>query len=220
MSFTSIRIWDNFIRIYHIAQLILIALLWYSAEQADFELHFVSGFTLASLWLARIIWGFVGSDTARFSHFVVNPYRVIQAWRTNLVAKPHSGHNPVSGYMVLALLIVLAVQFISGLFATDDVFAEGPFYALASESVTAYMDSIHSSNINLLWGLIVLHALAGIFHSIRGDHVIKAIITGKKRMPAQTSPDQLKFKSATAPLCLWLASALLCTYFGLHLSSY
>ncbi|QBY04753.1 hydrogenase [Thalassotalea sp. HSM 43] len=216
----SIRVWDNFTRLYHISQLILLGLLWYSGDNADFELHFQCGFALAGLWITRIIWGFCGSDTSRFGHFIKSPWRVLKAWRSNLIVQPHQGHNPVGGYMVLALLGTLFLQIITGLFATDDVLAEGPLYAFVSESTVEFMDSLHASNFDILLILVAIHALAGILHLIRGDNVIKAIITGKKNVPVKHAVTEHNFKSALLPTIIWLFVAAMLYYLGMSYASY
>lgn len=193
------RIWDNFTRIYHMSQLILLALLWYSGEQADFELHFICGYLLLSLWIARIIWGFIGSDTSKFSQFIRSP--IAASKHLKHLHKPHVGHNPIAGYMVIALLIVLGIQLITGLFATDDVLAEGPLLYYVSDSLAESMDSLHHSNFDILLALIALHVIAAIAHTIKADNVIKTIITGHS-----DSHEKVKmiFKSSIMPLALWL----------------
>ncbi|WP_371187989.1 cytochrome b/b6 domain-containing protein [Thalassotalea maritima] len=216
----KIKVWDNYTRLYHLSQLCLLALLWYSADNAYFELHFVCGFILAGLWISRIVWGFMGSETSRFNHFVRSPITVIQAWRNNRISQPHIGHNPVGGYMVIALLITLMVQIISGLFATDDVFAEGPLYGFASEKVATYMDSLHSSNFDVLLGLIAVHALAGVFHVMRGDNVIASIVTGYKKSSDFNHNLQPQLKSVLTPLFIWFSSAGALYYFAIEFSSY
>lgn len=213
-----IRIWDNFTRIYHLSQLIMLALLWYSAEQANFELHFSVGFCLIALWITRIIWGFTGSDTSRFKHFIKSPISVLKAWKSNVPAKQHVGHNPIGGYMVMALLMSLGLQLFSGLFSSDDVFSEGPLYASVSDSFSETMHAIHQSNFDLLLILISLHALAGILHLFRGDNVIGAIISGKKQL--MTQPEQLIFKSTLLPLTVWLSLSYGIYTWGMAIASY
>ncbi|MDG2393342.1 MAG: cytochrome b/b6 domain-containing protein [Thalassotalea sp.] len=221
---SSIRVWDTFTRIYHISQLILLALLWYSAEQADFELHFLCGFVLLSLWLTRLVWGFIGSDSSRFINFIKSPFDVLNAWRDNTISKPHIGHNPVGGYMVMALLIAIGLQVFTGLFASDDVFSEGPLYLAVSDSFASSMDSLHHLNFDILLVLVGLHALAGIFHVVRGDNVIKAIITGKKRTDKKNlkivDAKPVQFKGVILPLILWGALCVIIYSWGMPAASY
>ena len=214
----SVRVWDNFTRLYHFSQLILLATLWYSAEQADFETHFTCGFIMIALWLTRLFWGVIGSTTSKFKHFIKSPVQVINAWRNNSIGKPHIGHNPVGGYMVIFLLFCLGLQLFSGLFASDDVLAEGPFYYAFSDNVVEYMDSIHSSNFDILLILVAIHALAGILHVLRGDNVIKTIFTGKKDNIEPNSPVNLK--SAVLPIVIWAILAIGIYQWGMSQASF
>ena len=207
----SVKIWDNFTRIFHMSQLILLALLWYSGEQADFDLHFICGYLLLSLWLARIVWGFIGSESTRFSHFVKSPKHLFQ-WLTQS-DKRVAGHNPVAGYMVIALLLLLGVQLISGLFATDDVLAEGPLLYYVSDELAESLDSLHNANFDWLLAIIAIHAIAAILHSVKADNVIRTILTGRSKEFKDVS---LYFKSSYIPLIIWGLLFILLAYFGLN----
>lgn len=196
----SSKVWDSFTRIFHFSQLLLLATMWYSGEQGDFELHFLAGYALLALWLTRIIWGLFGSQTSRFSHFLISPRAIFRAWKDKTLLQPQAGHNPLAGYMILAMLLTLGVQLISGLFATDDVFTEGPLYAYASDGLATTLDSLHAQNFNLLLGLIALHAIAALVHVARGDNVIKSIVSGRKPLAL---PTPLHWRHSGFALCLW-----------------
>ncbi|WP_448551705.1 cytochrome b/b6 domain-containing protein [Thalassotalea montiporae] len=207
---TKFKVWDNFTRIYHMSQLILLALLWYSGEQGDFDLHFICGYTMLALWISRLFWGIFGSQTSRFSYFLASPVSALR-W----LAKPHQafpGHNPLAAYMIIALLLSLGVQLISGLFATDDVLAEGPLIYGVSDSLAETLDSLHNSNFDILLGLIAIHIVAALVHSWRGDNVIKTIITGYSN---HSHSVQLRFRSSWIPIALWLSLFLLFGYLWL-----
>ncbi len=207
---SKVTIWDNFTRIYHMSQLILLALLWYSGEQADFELHFTCGYLMLSLFITRLVWGLIGSDTSRFVHFVKTPKTVLNSLKQK--PSPTHGHSPVAGYMVVALLLALGAQLFTGLFATDDVLAEGPLIYSVSDSFAESMDSLHHEIFNILLALIALHAVAGIVHSIKADNVIKVILTGKSSVH---EPHSLSFKSVVVPLAIWAVLFGLMAYFWL-----
>ncbi|WP_394172788.1 cytochrome b/b6 domain-containing protein [Thalassotalea litorea] len=220
MSKHNVKIWDSFTRVYHISQLVLLACLWYTGEEGIFEWHFIAGFTLLALWLTRIFWGFAGSQTSRFSHFIKTPVAVVKAWRNNDIARPHVGHNPVGGYMVMALLLTLGLQLTTGLFSSDDVFSEGPLYAYVSEDIATFMVSWHKTLFDVLLILIGLHAIAGILHWIRGDNVIGAIFTGRKNKTSLGDETQVQFKNGLIAIVIWVLLSAVVNYFGLNLSSY
>ena len=73
----SMRVWDAPTRLFHWAIVLLIALSYFSIHYDHIALHLLSGYTLLALMLFRIVWGFVGSETSRFSHFLRSPARGI-----------------------------------------------------------------------------------------------------------------------------------------------
>jgi cytochrome b len=92
------------------------------AEGSLFVMHKLAGYGVAVLLVFRVIWGFADGRHSRFSDFV-QPWRVVFAHiRGMLSLRPARalGHNPLGGWMALLLLVVLAAQFGTGLFASDD----------------------------------------------------------------------------------------------------
>lgn len=105
----TIKVWDPFVRIFHwlLAIGFIVA---YLTEGEPEWLHITAGFTVAGLVAARIIWGFVGPQHARFSDFTYSPAKVFGYLRdlATFRAKRYIGHSPAGGAMVIALLISLA----------------------------------------------------------------------------------------------------------------
>lgn len=194
------KIWDGAVRIFHWSQVVLLAGLWFSAEQEWYGLHMTLAYFLAAFVLSRVIWGFIGSDNARFSHFVASPRRVWH-WLRQQPKPASSGHNPLSGYMVLLLLTLVMLQFVTGLMTTDEILTEGPLVAVVPSTWVGIASSIHQWNINLILALVAVHILAALWHQWRGDKVITAMITGVKKLEAGK---HLQFRS----MGLYLASVL------------
>ena len=124
------RLWDWPVRICHWSMVILIAACWWTAEEHEIVYHSYCAYALLGVVLFRIYWGFFGSSTARFSQFVRKPSAVLAYLKTlgQGYVKAASGHNPLGGYSVLALLFVVLLQIGLGLFAIDvDGFDGGPF---------------------------------------------------------------------------------------------
>lgn len=176
------KIWDGAVRFFHWSQLLLLAGLWYSAEQELYGIHMTLAYSLAALLLARLVWALMGSDNARFSHFVRSPLHLLRWWKTPEKPKAN-GHNPVSGYMVLLLLLLVLLQFISGLMTTDDVLTEGPLVAMVDSSLVALASSFHRLNLDILLVFIAVHVLAAFWHQWQGDKVISQLVTGKSELP-------------------------------------
>ncbi|MGI2257771.1 cytochrome b/b6 domain-containing protein [Shewanella sp. GXUN23E] len=178
-----VKVWDLPIRLFHWSLVSLLGGLWWTASEGEMEWHMILGFGLGSLLMFRIVWGLIGSDTARFSHFLQTPKDVLQYAATlpENGIKPHFGHNPLGGYMVIILLLTLTVQFVTGLFATDEVFVEGPLYSYVSTDVADWMTWLHKQNVNWLLFLIALHLLAVAIHLIKGDSLLKPMLSGSRR---------------------------------------
>ncbi|NIJ40797.1 cytochrome b [Parvibaculum indicum] len=113
MSETSspamVKVWDPFVRLFHwtLATGFIVA---YLTEGEPEWLHITAGFTVAGLVAARIVWGFIGPEHARFSDFVYSPGKVFGYLRDLITfrAKRYVGHSPAGGAMVIALLLSLA----------------------------------------------------------------------------------------------------------------
>jgi len=188
-----VPVWDLPVRLFHWALVGLVAFSWWSAEEGGVMLkyHMWSGYGVFGLVLFRIGWGFVGTRYARFAEFVHGPRRVLASLATLWDRKPLAvaGHNPLGGWMVLALLAVLAVQVGTGLFANDDLFNEGPLYAQVTKAWSDRLTAIHHLNFKVLAVLVTIHVLAIVWHRWRkGERLAWAMITGRKQLPAPAAP--------------------------------
>ncbi|GGI69127.1 cytochrome b/b6 domain-containing protein [Shewanella gelidii] len=176
------KIWDFPTRFFHWAMLSLLVTLWWTANEGEMTWHQYAAYSLMILIVTRIIWGFIGSDTARFNHFILSPRRVVEYIKLikQSGVKPHVGHNPLGGYMVIALLVVLTLQLACGLFATDEIFSEGPFVAYVSSEFASAATWLHKKNFDLLLVLASVHIFAVLVHQWRGDKLILPMIHGYK----------------------------------------
>ncbi|WP_317931232.1 cytochrome b/b6 domain-containing protein [Halioxenophilus sp. WMMB6] len=213
-STTRLKIWDLSLRLWHWAIVALMIFLWYSAEVADdlMEWHMLAGRLTLALILFRIVWGLVGSDTARFSHFLRGPKAVLQELRNLLPGgqlRSSIGHNPAGGWSVLVLLLIITAQGASGLFASDDYFYEGPWVSWASSDWQERLTDFHHLGFNLILAAVVIHLAAIVLHSLRGDHLVGAMITGRRKMPAERAQSSsLKWQSPFVGLVVLLISWL------------
>ncbi|TKB55326.1 cytochrome b/b6 domain-containing protein [Ferrimonas aestuarii] len=194
----KVKIWDGMVRLFHWGAVALVPLCWYTAEQGMMEWHMTAAYLLASLLTVRILWGFIGTTTARFSHFVRSPAAVIhylKKWRNE--RKPYFGHNPAGGYMVLMMLLLLAAQITTGLFASDDIFVEGPLYAYVSGETSGLLTTLHHQLFDGILICVALHLLAIVSYRFKGVNLVEAMITGYG-MTAQG-----RRSNAVPPIC-WL----------------
>jgi cytochrome b len=96
---------------------------------------------------------------------------------------PHfAGHNPLGALMVLALLAMLLVQAVTGLFANDQIMASGPLYGYVTGATSDQLTTLHKKLFDLLLAAIGLHVAAAFFYLlVRRDNLIGAMVSGYKR---------------------------------------
>lgn len=193
-------VWDIFIRFFHWTLVLAFAIAYIT--EGEVPLHFYVGWYIGVLMVLRVLWGFIGSQHARFSDFVKPPGVIIRYAKSLRSGDKHKiahyrGHNPLGGAMVIALLLFLSITVASGiaLYAgeNDDLFAFTAQPILQEEhheSSDAGEEHEHEENLvkeihelfaNLTLLLIGLH-LAGVVLSgrLHNENLVRAMITGKK----------------------------------------
>ncbi|MBU3824076.1 MAG: cytochrome b/b6 domain-containing protein [Candidatus Oceanisphaera merdipullorum] len=190
---SPIKVWDWSIRVFHWSLPLLLFLLWRSAGE-DMDQHMLFAQALLALVTYRIIWGFIGTPYARFSHFIYHPKYIFRYFLAS--TKPNKpiylSHNPVGGIMVLIILATLLFQLTTGLFSSDDIFYEGPLYKYASNATASLMTFLHKKW--FYYGILLIvamHVLAIVAYRIRGEALVKAMVTGHKRVALDRVADVL-----------------------------
>lgn len=180
---TAIRVWDWPVRLTHWLFVFCIALSWWSAEQREMDWHRYSGYALLGLLIFRIYWGFAGSSSARFSHFLRGPSGVIAYMRESREAHRDAGHNPLGGWSVAAMLTLMLSQVLIGLFVSDvDGLESGPLSHLVSFDTSRTLAEIHEVVFNVILTLIGLHIAAILFYLLlKRDNLVVAMLTGQRR---------------------------------------
>ena len=104
-----VLVWDAPIRLFHWLSAALVAAAYATWRLNWMVWHGRIGDALLALLLFRLLWGFFGSQTARFSRFLTSPRIAVEHLRYALLREPDRqvGHNPAGGWMVLFLLALL-----------------------------------------------------------------------------------------------------------------
>lgn len=175
------------------------------------NLHVLAGSLLAVLLLARIVWGVLGSQNARFSSFIKGPREVLRhiAEIRSKTAARHLGHNPLGALMIIALLGTIFWLTLTGASTLGGIFKTGPFGFATSFQFGTYSLSIHRILAYFLLFLIVLHLAGAFFESWRTrENLVKSIITGKKEI---REDDHMPPKAVARPI---LSSLLIAGFSG------
>lgn len=206
----DVVVWDLPLRLFHWLLAAAMGVSLYTGISGGFEemdWHQRSGYLILGLIVFRLLWGFAGSRHARFASFLAGPGRVLSHARAMTTRRPpHTpGHNPVAGWTILLTLAAIAVQASTGLFASDDLFVEGPLVHLVEGETVSTMTRIHGWGQWILGGLVALHLLAVLVHSeVFGERIIRPMITGRSRDLAATDGDA----NQRIPLALALAAVV------------
>lgn len=203
-----IKIWDIGIRLFHWSLVLLIPAIWLLVEESEAISEWASargwyldpivwharlGYIVLGLLVFRLLWGVLGSDTARFRQFVRSPRTVLAYLRKLLTPSsadaPSIGHNPAGGWMVVVLLALLLAQTLSGLFNYDDINFEAPFYSLVGEDISDALNDWHELNFDLLLVAIALHIAAIIFYAlVKKERLVPPMITGTRIVATDAAP--------------------------------
>ena len=177
-------VWDFPTRFIHWCFPFGIGLLWWTGETGRMEWHSYVGYTLVVLVATRFAWGFVGSFHSRFRNFVRGPGAVMAYLRGSSTRMPEradrtspspasdsnstaAGHNPLGAYSTLALLSVLLLQGVSGMFSIDDVAFDGPLAYYFEGYYIDFSLSMARYWMERLQGLVALHLVAIAWYQFR-----------------------------------------------------
>lgn len=209
------KIWDAPTRLFHWGLVLAFGFMWLSAEIGGnwLQWHTRCGLLIMALVLFRIVWGFVGSDTARFSQFVKGPKDIKRYLNNQLTVNEQPGHNPLGALMVVALLGGLLLQVVTGLFSPDgnSFLYDGYLNHLVSESTGKFLRQVHGFWFNVLLLLAGVHVATIIAYKfIKKQNLVPPMITGKKEIEGNIP--HLRFKSPLLAFVIFLAFAVLGWY--------
>ena len=208
----AVYVWDLPVRLFHWSLVALVILSWGSRELDYMEAHRWSGYAILTLVVFRVGWGFAGTRHARFADFVRTP-RAMRAYMANILAgakAQHLGHNPAGGWSVMAILACLLVQAVTGLFVTDEVLFDGPFFRAVSEETAHRLKQLHGINFNILLLLIGLHLAAITFYRfVKREDLVRPMLSGFTWVPIDSpAGDAPRVGSWRAPLVLACAAGI------------
>lgn len=210
MAEGRVKVWDLPTRLFHWGLVASLGGAWWTAETEDLETHLLFGYAALGLVLFRIVWGLVGSDTARFASFVQGPGAAFRHLRelTGPGAMPHhAGHNALGAYAVIALLALVAIQVGTGLFSSGgDIFlVAGPLNSLVSTQVEDLVETVHEVNFDLLLIAVGVHVVAILAYAVlKRLDLVRPMILGTAPLP----PDARRPRMASPLLATAIAAVV------------
>lgn len=202
----KVRVWDIAVRTFHWSLVVTFFVAYLSGDEES-ALHVYAGYAVLGLVAFRLVWGFVGPRHARFTDFVYGPAATLRYAKSILSLRPrhYLGHNPLGGWMVVALLLSLSGACWSGLELYGRQ-GEGPLAQVETGLLPSarangdererprgggrerrkaegeeFWEEIHEALSNLTLFLVFLHVLGVLLSSaIHRENLVKAMITGYK----------------------------------------
>lgn len=174
-------IWDWPLRLWHWLFGACIAFSLYSGLKGDISLmesHQRSGLLLLGLLVFRLGWGLWGGRYARLHHYWTTPTAFVDHFRRR---DDRMAHTSPGIALAAVLMAATATQVASGLFATDDIFTEGPLHKYAAEGFADAANWIHHRLHWLILATVGVHLTA---HAVYGlalrNPTPLAMFTGRK----------------------------------------
>lgn len=180
----EVYVWDPFVRLFHWTLVIAFTVAYLLTDEDVIKIHVWSGYVVGALVVARVIWGFVGPEHARFTDFVYAPGASLRYVRDLILfkAERHLGHSPGGGAMVVTLLVFLAATVITGLVVYGGDQQAGPLAGMFTKEFGESFEGVHELIANITLALVLAHISAVILASfVFRENLPRAMFTGYKR---------------------------------------
>ena len=180
----SLRVWDLPTRIFHwLLAFCVISLVITGLRGGNaMEWHLKLGYSVLTLLIFRVVWGFIGGYWSRFKQFFYSPLTILRYLRGQAKPEHNVGHNPLGSLSVWGLLFILGAQITTGLMSDDDIATQGPLVKFVSGAWSSLATSYHKH-----WGkwiimlLVCLHIAAILFYLFKKkENLILPMLHGDK----------------------------------------
>ncbi|HEY9277670.1 MAG TPA: cytochrome b/b6 domain-containing protein [Methylotenera sp.] len=192
LTYRRQKVYDPALRLIHLwnglAILFLMVTIWLSdlfekgvGEDTLWQLHIYIGYALVLGIVARLTWGIIGPNHARFSD-MWHPAAWWDAIRNlNFQAKPRFGHNTLASGAYLLVYLLLVVMAFTGLGLAAVEHSMGPLNAWIGDMpwLKEVFEEPHELIYNLLIGFVLIHIAALIWHEHKDKTPLaQAMVTG------------------------------------------
>lgn len=202
----TIRIWDLPTRLFHwaLALCVIGLLLTGTFGGAWMDWHLPLGYAVLVLLAFRMLWGVLGGRWSRFTSFLYSPASLLAYLRGRGRAEHRAGHTPLGALSVMALLLVLTSQVLSGLMSDDEIATFGPLVRFVSGDTVSAATAFHKEiGQYLVMALVALHLIAIAWYVlVKRQSLIKPMLSGDKHLPepVPASRDSLVHRLLAAAL--------------------
>ena len=207
----SVRIWDLPTRLFHWLLAACVVGLVVTGQVGGNAMvwHFRLGYTVLTLLLFRLTWGFVGGHWSRWRQLFLAPSHVLSYLRGVSARQPWAGHNPIGSWSVLLMLLWLLVPVRTGRVSDDEIANAGPLTALVSGATVSAATAWHKGLGKLvLLALVLVHVAAIVWYRWRKQQaLVPAMLHGDKTLAQAVTPSRDALPQRALALVLVLACA-------------
>ncbi|WP_432219448.1 cytochrome b/b6 domain-containing protein [Pseudomonas kribbensis] len=177
----SLRLWDPVVRVFHLSIAGVFVGNYFFNEAGD-DWHVWLGYYAMGWLLVRLVWGFVGPRSARWSDFWPTPSRLAAHARSLIAGRPEHrlGHSPIGALVMILMLLAMLTVGLSG-WAMEEIDALwGADWPL----------QVHETAADALLALVIVHIAAALFESFQvRDNLPLSMLTGRRRrLPDDPGP--------------------------------
>lgn len=204
------RVWDLPLRIWHwlfaagVGTCLVTGL---SGDIGWMRWHQRSGLMIIGLVIFRLGWGIWGGRYARFQYYRVS---VTQMRNHFLRRLDRQVHTPPGIALAVVLFSLVILQASVGLFATDDIFNEGPLRRYVTDAFAGTATWLHH---RIHWGIsgfIVIHLSAQLVYGLWfRDSLWLSMVTGRKSVDVPPVRDDFRRATLTVLVSILIVSMLL-----------
>ncbi len=180
----KVYVWDIAVRLFHWSLVAAFVANAFFTRPGKTN-HRSVGYIVAALIAARVIWGLIGSKSARFKDFppsVMGALHQVGEMATGRKGR-HVGHSPLGAFMIYNLLLAMA-----GIALTGYMMTTVAYFGVD------WVGTAHELLVNWAEASIVLHVVAVIAESRRlRVNLAKSMVTGYKEfgdLPATFDADR------------------------------
>ena len=181
----KLLVWGLYTRVSHALLMVMMLAVFLTPEvKRLLTLHVALGYTLALLFLFRILWGFMDVKFSQFKDFTFS----LMALKEYMLAifgnkKEYIGHNPASSYAIIAMIVLTFLAVITGALTYGVKEGMGLFSFMNHTMFRdmKFFKEVHEFFSNVLMAVIFAH-IAGVlldklFHKSRA---LESMVDGYK----------------------------------------
>ena len=139
-------------------------------DSSLYAYHMLSGILMLFIVLLRVIWGWIGTEYAKFKSFCLSPKSLLIYFQNLISSKTERslGHNPASSFAAIFMFLLSFLMVITGLLMISGLGKE-------------FFEEVHELFAHSFLLLVIFHIAGVLYHQFKHkDGIVFSIFTGEK----------------------------------------